>query len=62
MSRLAGDRRVEAVVLEGGETLPADLVVAGVGVKPATDFLQGVPLNADGSITVDQYLRAAPDL
>jgi len=50
------------VVLEGGETLPADLVVAGVGVKPATDFLQGVPLNADGSITVDQYLRAAPDL
>ena len=62
VSRLEGEQRVRAVVLEGGDTLPADLVVAGVGVQPATDFLKGVPLNPDGSVTVDRQLRVAPDL
>jgi len=62
VARLEGRDRVEAVVLEHGEKLPADLVLAGVGVKPATDMLQGVPLNPDGSVTVDQYLKAAPGL
>jgi NADPH-dependent 2,4-dienoyl-CoA reductase/sulfur reductase-like enzyme len=37
-------------------------VIAGVGVKPATGFLQGVQLNLDGSLSVDQYLQAAPGL
>jgi NADPH-dependent 2,4-dienoyl-CoA reductase/sulfur reductase-like enzyme/nitrite reductase/ring-hydroxylating ferredoxin subunit len=62
VARLEGRGKVEAVVLESGERLPAELVVAGVGVKPATDFLQGVPLNPDGSVTVDQHLRVAGDL
>jgi NADPH-dependent 2,4-dienoyl-CoA reductase/sulfur reductase-like enzyme/nitrite reductase/ring-hydroxylating ferredoxin subunit len=59
---LAGERRVESVVLESGEHLDADLVVIGFGVKPATDFVEGVALNDDGSITVDRYLRAADRL
>ena len=42
--------------------LAADLVLAGLGIRPATGFLQGVPLNADGSLTVDQRLRAGEDL
>jgi apoptosis-inducing factor 3 len=62
VARLEGDGQVKAVVLEGGEKLPADLVVAGVGVKPATGFLQGVPLNPDGSVSVDKYLRVADGL
>jgi len=62
VARLNGRDRVEAVVLDHGETLAADLVVAGIGVRPATDFLKGVPRNPDGSLTVDQYLMAAPDL
>ncbi|MGH9844578.1 MAG: FAD-dependent oxidoreductase, partial [Blastocatellia bacterium] len=37
-----GAKKVEAVRLENGERLDADLVVVGVGVKPATDFLAGV--------------------
>ena len=40
----------------------ASKVVAGIGVKPATEFVYGVPRNPDGSLTVDPYLRAAPDL
>ena len=62
VARLEGRERVEAVVLASGEKLPADLVVAGVGVTPATGMLQDVPLNPDGSVTVDEYLRVADGL
>ena len=46
--------KVGAVHLKDGTALPADLVVLGVGVRPATDFLKdsGVPLEKDGSFTV----------
>ena len=60
--RLEGDSRAQSVVLDDGETLPADLVVVGLGVKPATDFLQGVKLNADGSVSTDRQLRVAEGL
>jgi apoptosis-inducing factor 3 len=57
-----GAGRVQTVVLDNGERLPADLVIAGIGVKPATDFLQGIKLNLDSSVPVDKYLQAAPGL
>jgi NADPH-dependent 2,4-dienoyl-CoA reductase/sulfur reductase-like enzyme len=59
---LRGDHAVEAVILENGEHLDADLVVFGLGIKPATGFLKGIPTNDDGSLTVDHYLRAADGL
>jgi NADPH-dependent 2,4-dienoyl-CoA reductase/sulfur reductase-like enzyme/nitrite reductase/ring-hydroxylating ferredoxin subunit len=59
---LVGDGDVQAVVLPNGERLPADLVVIGFGVRPVTDYLHGVPLNRDGSVSVDATLRAAEDL
>ncbi|KAF8591101.1 flavoprotein [Ramaria rubella] len=51
--------RAEGVQLESGLYLPADTIVAGVGVVPATDFLKssGIPLERDGGIKVDEYLR-----
>ncbi len=55
----AGIEKVRAVVLENGERLEADLVVVGVGVKPATGFLEGVDLHKDGGVIVDEHLRAA---
>ncbi|KAK0450062.1 flavoprotein [Armillaria borealis] len=46
-------------VIVNGETLPADFIIMGVGVAPATDFLKGlIELEADGSVKVDEYLRA----
>ena len=48
--------------LKSGETLEADLVVMGVGVEPATDFLQGVERMEDGGLRVDEHLRAADGL
>jgi len=56
VSRLNGEGKVREVVLDNGERLPAGLVLVGIGVRPATDFLQGVPLNPDHSVTVDPYL------
>ncbi|HEV8590044.1 MAG TPA: FAD-dependent oxidoreductase [Pyrinomonadaceae bacterium] len=52
-------RKVTAVVLGNGERLDADLVVVGVGVKPATDILKGVTLHRDGGVIVDEHMRAA---
>jgi len=49
--------------LENGESLNADLVIVGVGVSPATEFLQGVELNEkDNSVNVDEYLQAHEQL
>jgi len=65
VARINGDGKVEAVEIEsgeGGEKIEADLVVVGVGVKPATDFLAGVNLHKDGGVVVDEHLRAAADL
>ncbi|MGH7057017.1 MAG: FAD-dependent oxidoreductase, partial [Acetobacteraceae bacterium] len=61
-ARLTGSRHVEAVVLEDGGQLPAQLVIVGVGVRPATKFLSGVPLGEDGGIPVDGGMRAAEDV
>jgi apoptosis-inducing factor 3 len=53
------EKKVTAVILEGGERLGADLVVVGVGVKPNTGFIGGLLLHQDGGVIVDEYMCAA---
>ncbi len=54
---------VSGAQLKTGQTLPADAVVLGVGVRPATDFLQDAfALQKDGSLAVDAHLQAAPNV
>ncbi|MGF1457614.1 MAG: FAD-dependent oxidoreductase [Leptolyngbyaceae cyanobacterium] len=61
--KIVGESAVEGVVLTTGETLPADLVIVGIGVEPATDWLDSDWLNeGDRSVRVDQYLKAAPNI
>ncbi len=57
-----GTDRVQQVVLDDGSHLAADLVVVGVGVQPATDFVQGVEKAPDGSVIVDAFLQATDGL
>jgi len=57
-----GDGVVRDVELESGERLPAEVVIVGTGVRPATDFLKGVLLADDGGIPVDSSMQAAPGL
>jgi NADPH-dependent 2,4-dienoyl-CoA reductase/sulfur reductase-like enzyme/nitrite reductase/ring-hydroxylating ferredoxin subunit len=44
------------------ETLPADAVIAGVGVTPALDFTHDLPVSNKGGIRVDDSLRAAENV
>lgn len=58
--------QVSAVELKSGEKLPADFVVVGVGVAPATEFLKesGLKLHEkDQSVQVSATLQASdPDI
>ena len=50
--------KVGAVHLKDGTALEADLVIEGVGVAPATEYLkgnEGVQLEKDGSLRVDEF-------
>ncbi|PYB73693.1 pyridine nucleotide-disulfide oxidoreductase [Pseudomonas sp. LB-090624] len=62
VERIDGQDKVEAVVLANGERLQTPRVLLGIGVKPATAFLQGVPLGEDKSVRVDAEMRAAEGL
>lgn len=58
VERLLGTGRVEEVLLDTGEVIPADLVVVGVGVVPATDWLRGSGLQVDDGVLCDAHCRA----
>lgn len=55
-----GVRRVSSVSLGGGESLEADVLVVGIGVRPATEWVEGSGLTIDNGIVVDENCRAAP--
>jgi NADPH-dependent 2,4-dienoyl-CoA reductase/sulfur reductase-like enzyme len=52
--------RVTGVRLGDGELVDAAVVVVGIGVSPATDWLDGSGLEVRDGIVCDQSLRAAP--
>lgn len=61
VARMVGDARVESVELASGERLEASLVVAGIGVEPATDLFQGSDVEVDDGIVVDERLATGVD-
>lgn len=62
VKRFVGENgRVTGVELEN-EALPADFVIVGIGVRPATDFLQGSGLEMsekDHAVRVSRYLQSS---
>ncbi len=61
IARIEGDP-VSAVVLEGGERVPADLVIAGLGVRPTTGFVRHLARPEDQGLVVDAGLRVTDGL
>lgn len=58
--RVTGVGAPREVHLSDGRTLSPDLVLAAVGVSPATGFLDGSGIEvADGFVVVDQHLRTS---
>jgi 3-phenylpropionate/trans-cinnamate dioxygenase ferredoxin reductase subunit len=62
VERIVGDDRAEGVVVDG-ETLPADLVLVGVGASPNTALAEEAGLDILNGVLTDEALRtSAPDV
>jgi NADPH-dependent 2,4-dienoyl-CoA reductase/sulfur reductase-like enzyme/nitrite reductase/ring-hydroxylating ferredoxin subunit len=62
VAEIQGDQKVEAVILENGERVEADLAIMGVGVIPAADFIREMDLETDGGVKVDRFFKAGDNL
>jgi nitrite reductase (NADH) large subunit len=60
---VVGDEEVNAILLEGGETLPAQMVIVSAGVRPNLDLAKALNLDHDKGIKVDERMRTnQPDV
>ncbi|RZI73902.1 MAG: pyridine nucleotide-disulfide oxidoreductase [Pseudomonas sp.] len=57
-----GQQVLQNAVLSNGERLQVDLALVGVGVSPVTHFIDGLQLEEDGSLPVDDGMRAGKDV
>ncbi|OBG34267.1 pyridine nucleotide-disulfide oxidoreductase [Mycobacterium alsense] len=66
VAEVRGEGHVDAVVLTDGAELPADLVVIGIGSRPATEWLRGSGVDVDsvdGGVLCDEAGRtSAPNV
>jgi 3-phenylpropionate/trans-cinnamate dioxygenase ferredoxin reductase component len=63
VAEVRGQGRVDTVVLTDGTELTADLVVVGIGSKPATDWLDGSGIEVDNGVICDGAGRtSAPNV
>jgi len=59
VARVSGDK----VTLSGGQTVQADFIVLGVGVRPSIGLAEQAGLKMDRGIAVDEYLQtSAPEV
>lgn len=62
-SSIVGQDKAKAVVLDSGETLPADIITITTGVRSNTHLARRAGLQVDNGIVVDSHLQSsAPDI
>jgi NADPH-dependent 2,4-dienoyl-CoA reductase/sulfur reductase-like enzyme len=57
---LSGNGNVESVKLDDGTTIPADLVIVGIGVTKNTGWLADSGLEISNGVVCDEHLNAGP--
>ena len=57
VAEVSGDDRVRKVTLTDGSELDADLVIVGIGSKPATDWLEDSGITIDNGVVCDEVGR-----
>ena len=63
VAEVRGEGHVDTVVLTDGTELPADLVVVGIGSRPATNWLDGSGTEVDNGVLCDEAGRtSAPNV
>ena len=63
VAEVRGQGHVDTVVLADGTELTADLVVVGIGSRPATDWLEGSGIEVDNGVICDEAGRtSAPNV
>jgi 3-phenylpropionate/trans-cinnamate dioxygenase ferredoxin reductase subunit len=50
---------VSRVITKGGLRLECDFVVAGIGIEPVVDVLDGTGIHVDNGVVVDQYCQTS---
>ena len=56
-----GETRVSAVRTSSGQSVPADLVVVGIGIVPNTELAESSGLAVDNGVVVDAHCRTGDD-
>ncbi|SHH39905.1 FAD-dependent oxidoreductase [Thermosipho atlanticus] len=61
VKEIFGNGKVEKVILENGEELPADVVIIATGYKPNTELAKkmGIKITELGFIETDDYMRTS---
>jgi len=59
LNRLLGETGVTGAELSDGTEIAADLVIAGIGVTPATELAASAGLAVEGGIVVDEFGRTS---
>lgn len=63
IERFIGATQVEGVLCTDGKTIPADLVIVGIGVQPNSELVQAAGIDVDNGIVIDTYGRTNdPDI
>lgn len=61
ISAIEGEARANRVILESGKAIDCDVVIVGVGAVPALDVTEGIGLQVERGILVDEFCRTNVD-
>lgn len=59
ISEISGDSKVDGVILDGGEKIPADLVIISTGVRANTALATEAGITCERAVVVDEFMRTS---